>query len=247
VGALYDAIGTSYTATRREDPRLAAAVWAGLGAAETVVNVGAGTGSYEPCDRRIVLAVEPSATMIAQRPRGAAPVVQASAEALPLPDGSFDAAMAVLTDHHWGDRAGGLRELRRVAARAVVLTFDSSLADRFWAVRDYFPGFLALRGLGLADLVDALGGPGDVDVVPVPVPWDCVDGLWLAWWRRPEALLDPRVRAGISVFSRLDPEEVRDGLARLQADLASGAWAHRNAELLALEELDLGLRLLVAG
>jgi SAM-dependent methyltransferase len=247
VGALYDAIGVGYGATRREDPRLAAAVWAGLGAADSVVNVGAGTGSYEPRDRRIVLAVEPSATMIAQRPPDAAPVVQAGAEALPLPDGAFDAAMAVLTDHHWSDRAGGLRELRRVARRAVVLTFDSSLAGRFWAVRDYFPGFRGLRGLGLDDLVAALGGPDEVRVSSVPVSWDCVDGLWLAWWRRPQALLDPRVRAGISVFSRLDPAEVDDGLARLEADLASGAWARRIEEILALDELDLGLRLLVAG
>jgi SAM-dependent methyltransferase len=247
MGALYDAIGVTYSATRREDPRLAAAVWSGLGAAESVLNVGAGTGSYEPRDRRIVLAVEPSATMIAQRPADAAPVLQASAEALPLPDGAFDVALAVLTDHHWSDRAGGLRELRRVARRAVVLTFDSALADRFWAVRDYFPGFLGLRGLALADLVDALGGPGDVHVETVPIPWDCIDGFWLAWWRRPEALLDPRVRAGISVFSRLDPAEVRDGVARLEADLASGAWARRNAAILAQEELDLGLRLLVAG
>jgi hypothetical protein len=153
----------------------------------------------------------------------------------------------VLSDYHWSDRAGGLRELRRVAARAVVLTFDSGLADRFWAVRDYFPGFLALRRLAFADLVDALDGPDAVRVTTVPLPWDCADGLFLAWWRRPEALLDPRVRAGISVFARLDPAEVRDGLTRLEADLASGAWARRNAELLALEELDLGLRLLVAG
>jgi SAM-dependent methyltransferase len=247
MGPLYDAIGTTYSATRREDPRLAATVWSGLGAAETVVNVGAGTGSYEPRDRRIVLAVEPSATMIAQRPADAAPVLQAAAERLPLPDAAFDAAMAVLTDHHWSDRAGGLRELRRVAGRAVVLTYDSAMADRYWAVRDYFPGFLGLRELTLADLVDALGGPHAVRVQPVPIPADCIDGFWLAWWRRPEALLDPRVRAGISVFSRLDPDEVRDGVARLAADLQSGDWARRNAELLGRDELDLGLRLLVAG
>lgn len=241
---LYDRIGTDYTATRRADPRIAARLSAALGDARTVVNVGAGTGSYEPDDRE-VMAVEPSATMIAQRPPGAAPVVRAHAEALPFADGAFEAAMAVLSDHHWADREQGLRELRRVARRAVVLTFDGALAERYWAVRDYFRGFLALRGLTIERVAAALGD--DVRVEVVPVPADCADGFFLAWWKRPAALLDPRVRSGVSVFARLDPSEVSDGLARLRADLDSGAWARRNAELLELGELDLGLRLLVAG
>jgi SAM-dependent methyltransferase len=242
--ALYDRIGAGYTATRRADPRIAARLWAELGDARTVVNVGAGTGSYEPADRKVV-AVEPSATMIAQRPPGAAAAIQAHAEQLPFGDATFDAAMATLSDHHWSDRARGLGELRRVARRAVVLTYDPALADAFWAVRDYFAGFHALPGMTIEEIAWALG-PG-TRVEPVPVPADCVDGFFLAWWRRPDALLDERVRAGVSVFARLDPDEVAAGVARLRADLASGAWARRNAELLDREELDLGLRLLVSG
>ena len=227
--SLYDRIGASYAATRRADPRIAAQVWAALADARTVVNVGAGAGSYEPPDRAVV-AVEPSAAMIAQRPPGAARVVQGSAEALPFADASFDAAMAVLSDHHWGDRAAGLRELRRVARRAIVLTFDSAMADAYWAVRDYFPAFHELRGLTLAEVADALGA---TRVEPVPVPWDCVDGFFLAWWRRPQALLDPLVRANVSVCQLLAEDVVDAGVERLRADLASGAWARANAELLA--------------
>ncbi len=239
---LYDRIGASYAATRRADPRIAARLWVALGDANTVVNVGAGAGSYEPADRAVV-AVEPSATMIAQRAPGSAPVVQARAEALPFADGAFDVAMAVLSDHHWSDRAGGLRELRRVARRAVVWTFDSSMADAYWAVRDYFPGFLSLRGMSLAQLADALGA---TRVEPVPIPWDCRDGFFLAWWRRPQAFLDPVVRANVSVCQLLDPDEVAAGVAQLRADLDSGAWSRANGELLEREELDLGMRLLIA-
>ena len=239
---LYDRIGLSYTATRREDARLAAAIHAALGDARTVVNVGAGAGSYEPRDREVV-AVEPSEAMIAQRPPGAAPVVQATATALPFPDGSFDAAMAVLSDHHWSDRRAGLRELRRVARRAVVLTFDPAYTDRFWLVSEYLPGFRESLGLSLDDLVAALGGAA---VIPVPVPADCTDGFFGAFWRRPEAYLDARVRAGISVFARMPDAEVEACVRALRADLASGAWHERHADLLALDELDLGYRLLVA-
>ncbi|HEY8582285.1 MAG TPA: methyltransferase domain-containing protein [Capillimicrobium sp.] len=208
------------------------------------MNVGAGAGSYEPRDLDVV-AVEPSAVMAAQRPPGAAPVIAARAEALPFADGAFDAAMAVLTDHHWDDRVGGLRELRRVARRAVVVTFDPAWADAYWAVRDYLPGFRALPGLAIEEIASALG-PG-ARVEPLPVPADCEDGFFLAWWKRPEALLEPEVRQAISVFHRLDAEEVDAFARRLRADLASGAWAARNAELLELDELDLGLRLVVAG
>jgi SAM-dependent methyltransferase len=239
---LYDRIGTTYTATRRPDPRIAARIDAALGTARTVVNVGAGTGSYEPTDRDVV-AVEPSAAMITQRPPGAARAVQASAESLPFADATFDAAMAVLSDHHWADRIAGLRELRRVARRAIVVTFDSGLADAYWAVRDYFPQFHGLRGLPFDQVVDALGA---THIELIPLPWDCTDGLFLAWWRRPEALLDPAVRANISVFHLMPPAAVEEGLTRLRTDLENGAWARTNADLLEREELDLGLRLLVA-
>jgi SAM-dependent methyltransferase len=206
------------------------------------VNVGAGAGSYEPRDREVV-AVEPSAAMIAQRPPGAAPVVQAHADALPFEDGRFDAAMAVLTDHHWPDRCAGLGELRRVARRAVVLTFDPAYTDAFWLVTEYLPAFSEAAGLTIDEVAACLGG---ADIVPVPIPADCADGFFGAFWRRPEAYLDPRVRAGISVFARASPDDVEACVSALRADLESRAWHRHHAELLALPELDLGYRLLVA-
>jgi len=240
---LYDEIGVGYMTTRQADPTIEGMVHDALGDARRVVNVGAGTGSYEPHDREVV-AVEPSEVMIAQRPAGAAPVVRAVAEELPFEDDSFDAAMAVITDHHWSDRARGLRELRRVArSRAVLLTYDPSFADRFWLVRDYLPGFKGLPGMTIDDVAAHLGAQ---TVLPVPIPADCRDGFLPAFWARPHAYLDPRVRAGISVFARLEPAEVEAAMACLRADLDSGAWNERNAELAGLDELDLGFRLLIA-
>jgi SAM-dependent methyltransferase len=210
-----------------------------------VLNVGAGAGAYEPADLDVT-AVEPSEVMRAQRAPGAAPVVDAVAEDLPFPDESFDAAIASLTDHHWSDKAGGLAEMRRVARRQVLFTWEADAALDAWVVRDYFPSFARFsrpaRSVGW--MLARLGG-GRVEVVPVP--HDCVDGFFHAYWRRPEAYLDEEVRAGISVFAVLDPDEVEDGVRRLAADLESGEWHRRNAELLELEELDLGYRLVVAG
>ena len=242
--ALYDRLGVGYAATRRADPRLAAAIGAALGDAVTVVNVGAGTGSYEPTDRKLV-AIEPSRVMIAQRPPDAAPAIVARAEALPLADHSVDAAMAVLSDHHWDDRARGLREMRRVARkRAVVFQHDPACGERFWMVRDYLPTFRRrLRGRRLRDMMRPLG---EIELRPVAIPHDCHDGFLAAHWRRPEAYLDPAVRAGISVFALLPPAEVDEAIARLRADLRSGEWQRRNADILDLEELDLGFRLVVA-
>jgi SAM-dependent methyltransferase len=240
VSELYDRIGTTYTATRRADPRIAAAIDRALGDARTVVNVGAGAGAYEPADREVT-AVEPSEAMIAQRPAGAAPVVRARAEALPFADDRFDAAMAVLSDHHWSDRAAGLRELRRVARRAVVFTWDRAAAYDSWLVRDYLPelGRVTERTMSIEEIAAHLGG---ARIEPVPITHDCADGFLHAFWRRPEAYLDPAVRANISVFSLRD---FGAGIERLAADLRSGAWHERNAHLLELEELDLGYRLLV--
>ena len=191
-----------------------------------------------------MLAVEPSATMIAQRPTGAAPCVQASAEHLPLDDGACDVALAVLTIHHWDDLERGLAELRRVARRQVILTWDAELFGTFWLVRDYLPETRAFEQARFptVDGVAALLG-GDVSVEPVPVPHDCQDGFAGAFWRRPEAYLDPAVTAGMSNFARLG-DAARPALERLRADLASGEWRRRNAELLELEELDLGYRIL---
>jgi SAM-dependent methyltransferase len=242
IGALYDTIGVGYSRVRGEDPRIAAAIWAALGDARTVVNVGAGTGSYEPRDREVT-AVEPSEMMIAQRAPDAAPVVRANAEALPFEDGAFDAAMAVLTDHHWPDRAAGLRELRRVASRrAVLFSFDIAFTGRDWLTREYLTSFRP-EGMSVEEIAEHLGAQR---IEPVPVPADCRDGFLNAYWRRPHAYLDPRVRDGISVFRLLPPEDVERAMAALRADLESGEWERRHADLLALDDLDLGYRLFVA-
>lgn len=249
--ALYDAIGHGYATRRRADPSIAAAIRAALGDARTVVNVGAGSGSYEPADRDVV-AVEPSAVMLAQRPAGAAPAIQASAAELPFADGAFDAAMAVFSDHHWPDREAGLLELRRVARRRVLLVnADPGEAARFWLTTGYLPGFLRLiqqpfrvPGAWEAATRAALGG--GVRRIPLPIPHDCPDGFYGAHWRRPEAYLDPAVRTSISVFDRLPGDEVTTATTRLRDDLASGRWYERHADLLDRTELDLGYVILVA-
>jgi SAM-dependent methyltransferase len=245
MAARYDAIGRTYTTTRATDPRIAARIWAALGDARTVVNVGAGTGSYEPRDRELT-AVDPSEVMLAQRGPDAAPAVLGVAEALPFDDRSFDAAMAVLTLHHWTDWRAGCTELRRVARdRVVVFSWDPTYVGRMWLGPEYFGrfGYEDVAGFpSLADQAAAL----DAEVEVVPVPWDCRDGFFSAFWRRPEAYLDPMVRAGISTLAKRSEAELAEGLARLREDVASGAWARRHADLLALEELDLGYRLLVS-
>jgi SAM-dependent methyltransferase len=244
VPQLYDTIGTTYTVTRRTEPRIAAQVWAALGDARTVLNVGAGTGSYEPSDREVT-AVEPSAVMRVQRPAGAARCVAASAESLPFEDKSFDAAMAFATVHHWQDPIAGLLEMRRVARRVVVFTCettDRSWRRRFWLTRDYLPEVAASR-VGLAtQLARAI----DARMEPVLVPWDCVDGFFEAYWRRPEAYLDESVRRGVSVWASVGPEAEQRAVRSLREDLASGRWAVRNRDLLGLDAAELGLRLLVA-
>jgi len=241
----YDVIGRTYTRTRGTDPRIAAAIWEALGDARTVVNVGAGAGSYEPPDRELT-AVEPSAVMIAQRPPGAAPVVQASAEELPFEAASFDAAMAVLTLHHWSDWRRGIDELRRVARRVVVLSWDPTFAGRLWISADYFPELIDEDVRLFPSLADQVAAVRATRVTPIPIPHDCHDGFYGAHWRRPEAYLDPVVRAGISTMAKRDPRELEAGLARLEDDLRTGAWAERHADLLEREEHDLGYRLLVA-
>jgi SAM-dependent methyltransferase len=244
--ALYDTIGATYPTTRRTDRRIAAQVWAALGDAHTVLNVGAGTGSYEPPDRDVI-AVEPSSLMRAQRPAGAADCVAAVAGHLPFPDQSFDAAMAISTIHHWPDPHAGLRELRRVARRVVVLTFDGSAAawgDRFWLIRDYLPEAAGLF-VDWPPLIE-LAGAIDARTESVPIPWDCTDGLFEAFWRRPDAYLDDRVRRGISVWTKVGADAEQRAVHRLEHDLASGRWAERNGELLGLDAADFGLRLLIA-
>jgi SAM-dependent methyltransferase len=248
----YAELGVSYAASRQPDPRIAAIIRSALGSARTVVNVGAGAGSYEPPGVRLA-AVEPSAVMVGQRPLRAAPAVRALAENLPFPDNAFDAALAVLTVHHWRSAAAGLAELRRVARCQVVLTWDPEITSRFWLLTDYLPQIPAHeRGLACLDAVCAGLGQGDGDaaveltVHPVLVPADCTDGFLGAYWRRPEAYLRPAIRAAISSLSLIDQDAVGEAMSRLAADLASGRWQTRHGGLLARGELDLGYRLVVA-
>ena len=243
----YDASRAAYTATRRPDPRIAAAIERALGDARTVVNVGAGAGSYESPDREII-AIEPSATMRAQRPAEAAEAIDARAEQLPLGDNSVDAAMAILTIHHWSDQVAGLQELRRVArGPVVVLTFDPAAAGSLWLVRDYLPELAAVdhgRFMTIDETVAALGG--NVTIERVPIAHDCRDGFLGAFWRRPQRYLEPAIRPGISTFGELDPDVLERGLTKLAGDLESGAWRRRYGGLLALDELDIGYRLLIS-
>jgi SAM-dependent methyltransferase len=240
--AQYDTIGVNYANLRKPDPRIAARIHSALGDARRVLNVGAGAGNYEPADREVI-ALEPSAEMIRQRGEGAAPVIQGSAEDLPFADNSFDAAMASLTVHHWTDKAKGLAEMRRVSRGPVVLfTFDP--AFRACWLTDYFPEIVTMDDGQMPKMADYKRWMGDVTISPVPIPHDCTDGFLYSYWRRPRAYLDPIIRKGISTFWKM--QDVEAGLARLAADLDSGAWDARHGDVLWLEELDAGYRLIVA-
>jgi SAM-dependent methyltransferase len=240
--ALYDSIGRNYAQFRRPDQRIASAIDAALGDATSVVNIGAGAGSYEPAGRT-VLAVEPSEVMIRQRPTGAAPCLQGSAEALPLETASVDAAMAVLTIHHWTDVERGLREMARVARkRAVLLTWVPD-AEPFW-LTDYFPEMVANdlkifpSAAALIAMLERTIGP--VHMATIPLPHDCTD-TYRAYWRRPEFYLNADIRGAMSAFAAIDAEA---GVAKLRADLSSGRWAERNRDLLALDAMDAGYRII---
>ena len=240
--ALYDRIGVGYSEYRRPDERIARSIQYALGQSRSVLNVGAGTGSYEPSNR-FVVAAEPSAEMIRQRTRTAAQSIQARADRLPFLDRSFDAALAILTIHHWSNRDNGLAEMRRVARDLVViLTWDPEHPS-FWLVQDYFPEILRIDRRNFPSLHDIEKSIGPMEVHTVPVASECADGFLGAYWRRPEAYLDPRVRAAISTFSRFDPTA---GVARLRHDLEDGTWSERYRSLLSLQELDIGYRVLVS-
>ena len=243
---VYDRIGRGYASTRRPDPRIAAAIAAALGDARTVVNIGAGAGAYEPVDRAVV-AVEPSQTMVAQRPPHAAPCIRGVAEQLPFRDRSVDASLGILTIHHWTDQAAGLQELRRVARRRVVLlTWDPGGIDDFWLTAEYFPEIIDLDLPRFPPVAALAGSLGAIRAIPVPVPHDCQDGFLGAFWRRPESYLDPKVRGGISAFAQIAPEAERRGVTRLAEDLRSGRWEARHGALRGSDSLDIGYRLVVA-
>lgn len=239
---LYDTIGDDYRKLRRADPRIARQILQVLGDAKSVVNVGAGAGSYEPEDRSVV-AVEPSLGMIHQREDAAPPVARASAVALPFADHSFDASLAVLTLHHWPDLPQGLAELRRVARRRVVILTWDPLSSGFW-LTDYFPRILAIDRCMFPTLEDLEQRLGSLAVYEVSIPHDCTDGFLGAYWRRPEAYFREDVRNAISTFTRLP--ETAPALTRLQHDLSSGSWLRRHGEVLERTTLDLGYRLVVA-
>jgi len=243
----YDTIGSTYATTRAADPRLATAIQDVLGNARRVVNVGAGTGNYEPTDREVI-AVEPSAVMISQRRATAAPAVLAPAERLPFADGTFDAALAISTVHHWIDRPRGLAEMARVAPLRVVVHWEPADTTLHWIVEDYFPELAAIESVrdgGTSDDVATDLG-GIVEVLPFPVPIDFAEGSGGAFWGRPEALLDPKVRSGISMFALLDPEIVERGVSQLAADLSAGRWDDRHGHLRTLDALDVGYRIIVS-
>jgi SAM-dependent methyltransferase len=241
---LYDEIGVGYSTARRTDPRWMAAIVAALGDSRTVLDVGAGTGSYEPADRQ-VFAVEPAAEMIRQR-NNEAPVVRAIAEALPIRSGAVDAALAVLTVHHWTNWRRGVAELRRVAQRQVVLAYDTRLHADYWFVREYVPE-IASRELSRPSAEDIATELGAHTITPLLVPWDFTDGVFPAYWRRPAAYLSPEARHTCSALAQAPSEAVSRGLARLRDDLASGRWRERHQDLLDLAEWDAGFRLVVSG
>lgn len=242
----YERGGRGYARRRRTDPRIAALVHAALGPARTVLNVGAGAGSYEPPGRKVA-AVEPSAAMRAQRPPHAAPAIDARAEQLPFAGASFDAAMAMITVHQWADCDRGLAELRRVSrGPVVVLTFDGDAIGRFW-LADYVPELFAAeraRYPAISHITGVLGGASTVTEVPVPA--GCVDGFMEAFYGRPEQLVDPAVRQSQSGWGFITAAEAERGVARLRADLASGAWDRRYGALRSQPEFTGALRLICA-
>lgn len=240
----YDRIGRGYAKTRQADPRIAARIELALGDAESVVNVGAGAGSYEPVDRDVI-AVEPSREMIAQRRSGAAQAICAPAEQLPLPDDIADAAMTILSVHHWDDPARGICEMRRVARqRIVVLTYDPDCVLHWW-LNDYAPQIAADDDERFPPLDDLLDWLGDGAVETVEVPSDCSDLFLGALWAQPELVLADEIRASTSGFARMDSDEEQTAVAKLRADLESGAWDERYGHLRGMDELDVGLRLVV--
>jgi SAM-dependent methyltransferase len=227
------------------DPRIAQLIHAALGDARSVVNVGPGTGAYEPRDREVI-AVEPSEQMIAQRPPDAAPAIKGYAESLPPGVEGVDAGMACMALHHWSDWRVGVQELRRVARRRIVIfTYDPAWATRFWLVRDYLPRLGRLESRRFPSIAEQCAAVGErARVLRVPIPHDCRDRFLAAYWRRPHAYLDEQVRANIPAFQLLPPGEASLGLQYLAEDLRSGRWAQRNRDLLASSQLDLGYRLI---
>ena len=238
----YDEIGVDYARLRQPDPRIAAMIAAALGPARHVLNVGAGAGSYEPEGCRVT-AIEPSQEMIRQRPASAATIIEGVAENLPFAANSFDAAMAVLTLHHWTDQAKGLAEMRRVTRGPIVLLTCDAAVRGFW-LTDYIPELATLDDGQFPPMAAYAQWLGAVEILPVPIPHDCRDGFLCAYWRRPAAYLDPRIRAAMSSFWKIG--DVTAAIDRLAGDLKSGAWMARYGQLLDQDAADFGYRLVIA-
>lgn len=243
---IYETIGVGYSVGRRPDPRWQEAIDSVIGDAKRVINIGAGTGSYEPSGRAVI-AIEPSELMVSQRSKASAPVVRASAENVPITSGWADLTMTLLSLHHWSDWRTGISEMRRLASRRLVLTYDPELHASFWLLRDYLPEVAAserTRAPKVEHIAEELGG--DIEVIVLEVPSDCVDGVLPAHWRRPAAYLDPQVRACCSGLAQANQRVVDRAVRELTSDLDSGAWEQRNRELLAMNCFDAGFRLVVS-
>lgn len=242
----YDRIGISYSDIRRADPRFEAEIWKALGSARSVLNIGAGAGSYEPIDREVT-AIEPSPVMIAQRPTYAAPAIEGVAESIPLHDKSVDATMGIFTMQHWDDIGRGLAEVLRVTReRIVLLTLDLDVTAQMWLCRDYLPEIIDHDRSAFPAIAHLEAVLPNVQVETIAVPSDCTDGFLVALWSRPEAHLDPNVRRASSTWHQLPPAVIEAGLDRLRHDLHSGEWDRRYGHLRTLDTLDVGLRLLTA-
>jgi ubiquinone/menaquinone biosynthesis C-methylase UbiE len=240
----YDEIGVNYSDFRRADPRIEARISAALGDARSVVNVGAGTGSYEPRDREVI-AVEPSPLMIGKRPPDAAPALRGVAEALPLGDQSVDVAMAIFTIHHWRDLDAGLAEMRRVARkRIVLLTIDAAKNAEIWTLAEYFPEAMRAEEEKMPSISTLEAALPRAKVEAVPMPSRCRDEFTSALWDRPELFLEPDVLRASSLWHSLEPSAIERGQQRLRADLESGRWDEVHGHLRTLSELDIGTRLL---
>jgi hypothetical protein len=245
-GGTHEQLAHEHPTLRPADPRIARQIHEALGDARSVANVGAGAAEYEPVDRW-VLAIEPTEHRVTSRIRGLTTPIRGHAESLPIPSSSVDAAMACLTLHQWADWRVGVQELRRVARqRVVIFTYDPLYADRFWLLRDYMPELGHLHSRRFPPIEQQCVATGDdVHVETVAIPYDCDNGLLAAHWRRPRAYLDEQMRAGIPTFQLPGAARLLDGLEKLAKDLETGRWRQRNRELLSLEQLDLGYRLLV--
>lgn len=242
----YSDAGLTYASVRQADPRLAARIHCALGPARTVLNVGAGTGNYEPVDRHVI-ALEPAAAMRAARSAALPPAINGSADAIPLDDCAVDAAMTVLSVHQWTSLREGLSEMRRVTrGPVVVVTFDPA-ALRGWWLNDYCPEVWdveARRFPPLDSIADGLGGACRIE--PVPVPADCTDGFAEAFFARPEAFLNPAVLRAQSAWGFVAPEVIARFQGELRASLASGDWDRAHGHWRQRPALDGAIRLVIS-